>query len=98
MIVEQIGYLKLEDVLKLREEGKLFSIYKTHKKNLILVLNTESTNVYLYYPKRDRLPWKVLQGKHIIDGIKIFGSNETTEIDTSGWNNSEQIMSYDFNY
>jgi hypothetical protein len=48
MIVENIGYLKLQKVLELEH----FSIYETHKKTQILVKNTSQEKLYLYYPKK----------------------------------------------
>jgi hypothetical protein len=94
MIVEQVGYLKLNDVLKLKEEGKLFSIYKTNKDTMILVLNTTQTNPHLSYPKKDRLPYKTVEGKKIARCELVYCSNEDTNITTCGWNNNEQIMAY----
>ena len=38
MIVKQIGYKKLKDILQWKSEGKVFSIYKTRK-------NTRSDNL-----------------------------------------------------
>lgn len=92
MIVQQIGYLKLEDVLKLKQ----FSIYKTHKGTEILIENTNETKIGLYYPKQDRLPWKIIEGKNICSAEKIFDSSidDLNNIDTKNWNNSNQIMSY----
>lgn len=95
MIVSQIGYLKLNDVLKLKNEGNLFSIYKTNKNTLVLVMNTESNCISLNYPKKDRLPWKLIEGKKITYGVKIYTSTEIKNINTIGWNNNEQIMAYE---
>lgn len=95
MIVEQVGYLKLNDVLKLKEQGKLFSIYKTNKDTMILVLNTKRTNLHLSYPKEDRLPYKTVEGKKIARCELVYCSNEDTNITTCGWNNNEQIMAYE---
>jgi len=92
MIVERVGYLKLDDVLKLGH----FSIYETHKKTNILIQDTSRDVRYICYPKKDRLPWKILDGKKISNCIKIFDSkiNNVSEIDTTKWNNGNQIMSY----
>lgn len=91
MIVRRVGYLKIEDVLKLSN----FSIYKTNKNTNILVLNTTASTIRLYYPKEDRLPWKTVEGKKICHGKKIFDNNDIGNIDLSGWNNTNQIMSYE---
>ena len=95
MLVKQVGYLKLNDVITLKEQGKLFSIYKTNKDTMILVLNTKQTNIHLSYPKQDRLPWKTVEGKKIARGEMVYCSNEDTDITTYGWNNNEQIMAYE---
>jgi hypothetical protein len=96
MIVYNIGYLKLESVLELKQ----FSIYETHKKTQILVKNTSQEKISLYFPKEDRLPYKTVEGKKICSGTKIFDSNKDllSSIDTSGWNNKNQIMSYEEYY
>ena len=92
MIVERIGYLKLDDVLRLEH----FSIYETHKGTNILIENTSYDVRYICYPKEDRLPWKILDGKKICNCVKIFDSkvNTVSEIDTTKWNGNNQIMSY----
>jgi hypothetical protein len=92
MIVERIGYLKLDDVLKLAH----FSIYETHKGTNILIENTSYDVGYICYPKEDRLPWKILDGKKICNCVKIFDSkvNSVSEIDMTKWNGKNQIMSY----
>jgi hypothetical protein len=61
MIVERIGYKKICDL----EDLKHFSIYETNKKTNILILDTSISQGYLYYPKYDRLPWKIIEGKKI---------------------------------
>lgn len=93
MIVKNIGYLKLESVTVLDH----FSIYETHKKTHILIKNISDENVHLYFPKEDRLPWKLLEGKKICSGKKIFDSKTDllNNIDMSKWNNGNQIMSYE---
>ena len=93
MIVSNIGYLNLESVLAL----EYFSIYETHKETNILVISKCSYDkTTLYFPKRDRLPWKLLEGKKICNATKIFDSkvNSIELIDISKWNNGNQIMSY----
>ena len=92
MIVVRIGYLKLDDVLKLEH----YSIYETHKKTNILIQNTSCDVRYICYPKKDRLPWKILDGKKICNCVKIFDSkiNNISEINTTKWNGGNQIMLY----
>jgi hypothetical protein len=93
MIVKRLGYLKIEDVLKLSH----FSIYETKKNTLILVKDTSSRLISLFYPKKDRLPWKDVEGKKITVGSKIFDSktDDFNLINTSKWNNGNQIMVYE---
>lgn len=94
MIVEQVGYLKLKDLKELKTQEKLYSLYKTHKNTIILILSTKEKNLSLFYPKRDRLPYKILEGKKIVTCELIYCSNDNTKIVTTGWNNNEQIMAY----
>lgn len=93
MIVENIGYLKLDSVLKLEH----FSIYETHKKTQILVKNTSAEKITLYFPNKGRLEFKTVEGKKIISGVKVFDSkiDSLTNIVTTKWNNGNQIMSYE---
>jgi hypothetical protein len=92
MVVENIGYLKLESVLELDH----FSIYETHKNTHILVKNTSEDELHLYFPKKDRLPYKTIEGKKICRGKKVFDSktDPLTTINTTKWNGGNQIMSY----
>lgn len=92
MIVENIGYLNLDSVLEL----ECFSIYETNKNTHILVLNTSQDKIQLDYPKLDRLPWKIKEGKKICRGVKVFDSkiDSLENINTARWNNGNQIMSY----
>ena len=92
MIVKQLGYLKIEDVLKLGH----FSIYETKKDTHILVKDTSAKLISLFYPKRDRLPWKGVEGKKVTVGTKIFDSktDDRSLINQSKWNNGNQIMAY----
>lgn len=97
MIVEQIGYLKLDDVKKLEH----FSIYKTHKNTNILIKDTSQSVVCIFRPKQDRLPWKIIEGKSICTCEKIFDSqiDSIDSINTKDWNNGNQIMAYcEFTY
>lgn len=92
MIVKNNGYLKLENVLEL----KRFSIYKTNKQTHILIEDTGEERITLYLPKKDRLPYKLVEGKKICNGLKVFDSeiNSISQIDISKWNNGNQIMCY----
>jgi hypothetical protein len=92
MIVTNTGYKKLEDVQGL---GK-FSIYCTHKNTHILVMGASCDNITLYQPKHDRLPWKLTEGSKICSGKKVFDSTsgKVSDIDTTKWNNCNQIMTY----
>lgn len=95
MIVKNIGYLNLEAVLKIE---KPFSIYETHKKTHILVTEIRNEEkISLYYHKEDKLPWKIVEGKKICSGKKIFDSkiDSLDKIDTTKWNGGKQIMSYE---
>ena len=93
MVVNQICYLKLEDVLKLEH----FSIYETKKGTQILIKNTNVNGVSLYYPDRSRLPWKDVEGKKICSGYKVFDSkiNSIEELKVDKWNGGKQIMAYE---
>lgn len=97
MIVEQVGYLKLKDVYAMKENGILFSVYETNKKTVVLVLNTKQKNIHLFYPKKDRLPWKLTEGKKIVRCELVYTSDDiidSSTISTRGWNNDEQILAY----
>lgn len=92
IIVENIGYLKMESISKLSN----FSIYETNKNTHILIKNINYEKVELFYPKKDRLPYKDVEGKKICKGIKVFDSNvnSISEIKTEKWNNGNQILCY----
>lgn len=96
MIIKNIGYLKLDSVLGLEH----FSIYETHKKTQVLVKNTSDEELFLYFPKEDRLPYKTIEGKKICSCKKVFDSkiDSLTNINTAKWNNGNQIMSYEEYY
>jgi hypothetical protein len=96
MIVENAGYLNYDQVHKLREDKVNFCIYKTTKNTHILIIepDTNGDNITLYNVKKDRLPYKVVEGKKIISGVKIFDSKSINGLETIGWNNGNQIMSY----
>ncbi len=93
MIVQNIGYLKLDDVLNLEH----FSIYETNKKTHVLIKNTSREELFIYFPQQDRLPYKTTEGKKICSGKKVFDSKTDSVkiIDTTKWNNGNQIMSYE---
>lgn len=100
MIVANIGYLKKEDVINLFSSSLYkdrFSIYKTHKNTCVLVKGTTQKNICLSNPKKDKLPWKTVEGKKIISGEKIFDSetNKIEDLETINWNNGNQIISYE---
>jgi len=96
-----IGYKKLEYVLELIKQKKKFGIYTTHKNTQIIILDTIESQLEMYQPKYDRLPWKILEGKRIATCKLIFNSeiDEVSKIDTSKWNNKNQILIYEpYNY
>lgn len=96
MIVENTGYLKLEQVLNLTH----FSIYETNKKTHILIRDSSIGSDFLYYPKQDRLPYKITEGKKICFAKKVFDStkDDITSLTTEKWNNKNQIMTYEEYY
>jgi hypothetical protein len=98
MIVTNIGYLSVQQVQELIASKEVFSIYKTPKDTEVLVKNTTSKTEYLCSPKKDRLPYKITEGKKIINGcVQVFNSktDDESQLDTSNWNNGNQIMSYE---
>lgn len=100
MIVQQIGYIKKEGILDMIAQGVKFSLYKTRKNTCILVKDATSQKIDLFYPKKDRLPYKVTEGKKIISGVKVFDSQSPKDVlDNNYWNNGNQVMSYEaFDY
>lgn len=95
MIVEQIGYIKSEAIMDMLIKGEKFSLYKTHKNTCILVQDTHVMNVELFYVRRDKLPWKITEGKKIISGERIFSSEKESDVlDNSLWNNGNQVIAY----
>ena len=93
LVVRNIGYLKLSDVLLLKD----FSIYETSKKTHILIKDTHQENLSLYQPEHGRLEYKIVEGKKICRCTKIFDSNKDLidTINTIGWNNGNQIRTYE---
>jgi hypothetical protein len=100
MIVTNTRYLKIRQVEELIKKGIQFSIYKTHKNTEILVKGAKEDNIQLYYPDMSRVEWKTEEGRRIIGGKKIFDSSVDKDFPpTQGWNNGNQIMSYEeFSY
>ena len=97
MIVQNIGYLKLEEVKEMIDNNINFSIYKTSKNTAILVKDTSKNTIDLFRAKQDRLPWKIVEGcKITYSAKKIFNSieNAKSELKTEYWNNN-QIISYE---
>jgi len=92
MIVENIGYTLIENISNYTN----FSIFETHKNTHIIVLNSSENSLVLYHPKRDRLPWKLVEGKKICACKKVFDSkiDNLNNIDKSMWNNGNQIIVY----
>ena len=103
MILENTGYKKIDEVLQMHANNKPFSIYETHKGTHVLYhdivgnLGVRGVTRTLYYPKKDRLPWKVTEGKKIARCTCVFNStiDDIKDLDTSKWNNKNQIMSYE---
>lgn len=97
MIVDRLGYLKKEQVLEMLDKGEHFSIYKTHKGTEVLVKNTDRKSLNLCYPKKDRLPYKTVEGKKIANASQVFNSKvDSVEVlKFDNWNNQNQIMSYE---
>ncbi len=102
MVVYNTGYLKKIDVEKLLQDNVKFAIYKTNKNTQVLVKYSYhlERRVSLYQPQHDRLPYKVVEGKKISYGELIFDStvDSLDKLETSGWNNGNQIMSYEDYY
>ena len=102
MIVNNTGYIKLEQVLEMAKNKEPFYLYETKKKTVVLLRNTFSIGtatetLTFYTPREDRLPWKPIEWKKITSGIKIFSSltDDINTIDTTKWNNGNQVMSYE---
>lgn len=91
MIVSNTGYLKLEQVIEMALKKDHFSLYKTHKDTIVLVRKTDREHLQLCSPKKDRLPYKIVEGKKIARATRIF--NSLTD-DISNLQLPNQIMSY----
>jgi len=96
VVVENIGYLKKEQVADMISNKIRFGIYKTHKDTVVLVIGADYDTINLYYPKKDRLPWKTVNGKKIAKGNLIFNpaKDDFKSHDFSKWNNNTQIITY----
>lgn len=97
MILENIGYKNKEQVIELINNNIDFNIYDTSRGTQILIFGKYKCSGTIYYPKKDRLPWKITEGKKINRCLKIsFSSfeNSIEELDTKKWNNGNQIICY----
>lgn len=98
MIVENTGYLSIEQVAEMMKNSEEFGIYRTNKGTEVLVQRTqiELNSLQLFFPKKDRLPWKTIEGKKIATCTKIFDSrtDDFKTLNFSGWNGQKQIISY----
>lgn len=101
MIVSNLGYKKIDFLRDLIKNGRSFSIHNTHKNTQILFLTSGCCKLNesaIYQPKKDRLPWKVTEGKRIVTiKEKVFDSTENLleELNTEKWNNGNQILCYE---
>jgi hypothetical protein len=101
MIVNRIGYLKKEQVLEMLQKGEHFSLYSTHKNTVVLIKNSpyalSFAKMQLCYPKKDRLPYKTVEGKKIAYVTRFFNSaSDSIElIDFEKWNGGNQVMAYE---
>jgi hypothetical protein len=62
------------------------------------LLKTQVKKNFIYIiQKKDRLPWKTVEGKKICGCTKVFDSktDSVTNIDITNWNGGNQIMSYE---
>ena len=99
MVVYNTGYLKKADVIALAEKGVKFGIYQTYKNTNVLVKIRFylPRRIELYQPQSNRLPYKLVDGKKITYGDLIFDSmmDNIELLDTTNWNNGNQIISYE---
>jgi len=97
MIVNNTGYLTIEQVKSMKENGDIFGIYLTHKDTLVLVKNTTDDSLQLFSVQEDRLPHKIVEGKRIVSCNLVFNSetDDIEKLDVSKFNNGTQIMSYE---
>jgi len=86
IIVKQTGYYSIDKLLNI---DKKFSVYKTNKNTIIVVFNINYDEIMMFYPKLDRLPYKIIEGKKIINGIKISKNEIENKLDIN------QIMTYE---
>ena len=97
LIVSNLGYSKIEKVFELINNKTPFSIYKTHKNTSILIIKPfgDYDKVVLYRPKKDRLPYALVEGEKIISAERILKWAEGCILDTKLWNNNNQIITYE---
>lgn len=101
LIVSNIGYVNRATIDDLIKDRVNFRIYRTNKNTDVLVkiltIGTFSEEVQLYMPKKDRLPYKIIEGKRITSGYEVFDPNTdgTDELDKINWNGGTQIMAYE---
>lgn len=99
MIVNNIGYIKFDDLLKMYDSKEVFSIYETGKNTNILIKNTQYENLHaIYKVKEDRLPYKDVEGKKIVTITKqIFCSTKDSfdSLYTIKLNSGTQILAYE---
>lgn len=103
MIVHNTGYANKEQVLKLISDKIKFGIYETNRGTQVLVVRPEHLEFYpftLYTHDESRKEWKLTEDRRILDCQKlVFDHNSEPEsLDTSKWNNSNQIITYQFVY
>ncbi len=97
MIVNNTGYIKIDQILEMAKSKEHFSIYTTNKKTVVLVKNTAVEKLDLFYPKKDRLPYKSVEGRKIVKCNRIFNSaiDNIESLEITKFNNANQIMSYE---
>lgn len=97
MIVDNLGYLNKEQVLEMFQKGERFSIYRTQKNTEILIKNAVEEDLHLYYPKEDRLPYKIAEGRKVARCKRIFNSkiDKIEFLNFDNWNNQNQIRAYE---
>jgi hypothetical protein len=95
MIVNNTGYLSMEKILEMIDSIN-FAVYETTKDTFILVKGEFlPDSIELFRAKEDRLPWKLVRGKKIISGKKIFDTTRDRLGETEKWRNITQLMTYE---
>lgn len=91
MIVNNTGYVLIENLSKIDK----FAIYETTKNTFILIKGDFlPEKVELYRVKEDRLPWKIVEGRKIAKGEKVYDSS-TKLLLSEKWKNLKQLMTYE---